>query len=74
MDNIIISYPDGSWAEQSFEEYEKERNELEDYSRAMITLDECGVPRTDETPCEYSLVGRIIWLADNKKLCNRYKN
>lgn len=65
MKDLIISYLDGTIETQSFEQHEKQRYEAEEYNCAMQYLDDLKIPRTDETPCEYSLVGRIQWLVDH---------
>ena len=65
-DSIVID-PDGSGGYQSFSNREEQRYNSTEFWCAMKKLDDLKVPRVDESNGQtYSIVGRIMWLSNNR--------
>lgn len=58
---------DGGYGTAKFATLEKDRYQSTEFWCAMEYLDDLNVPRVDESNGEtYSIVGRIMWLKNNK--------
>lgn len=65
---VLSLYPQGSVRIQTFEDSEEERFQSDEYFSATKKLDDLNVPRKERiTEKEYSIVGRIVWLANKKR-------
>lgn len=67
--NVLSLYPNGSYSVAKFADLAETEHESVEFQCAMQVLDDMGVPRKEEVTGEiYSIVGRIKWLENSKRL------
>lgn len=67
--NVLSLYPNGSYSVTKFSDLAETEHESVEFQCAMQVLDDMGVPRKEEATGEiYSIVGRIKWLENSKRI------
>lgn len=65
--DVLSVYPGGSYGNMSFANAQDQSINATEFWCAMEVLDDLEVPRKEEgTNRPYSIVGRIMWLKNNK--------